>query len=118
MLGLVTPHDHGEERQLLLPPTRDGRSVARDGRSVAEELGAYLAGRPHDPADLVFTAPRGGPVRSSKLVPVRTEARVHAVLADRGVGVQEPLSGPAGRVLLAELALPVVQRAIVTDCLA
>jgi hypothetical protein len=28
------------------------------------------------------------------------------------------LSGPAGRVLLAELALPVVQRAIVTDCLA
>ena len=30
--------------------------------------------------------------------------RVHAVLADRGVGVEEPLWGPAGRVLLAELA--------------
>jgi hypothetical protein len=24
MLGLVLPHDHGEERRLLLPPTRDG----------------------------------------------------------------------------------------------
>jgi transposase len=46
------------------------------------------------------------------------KCRVHAVLADRGVGVQEPLWGPAGRVLLAELALPAVQRTIVTDCLA
>ena len=24
MLGLVSPHDHGEERRLLLPPTADG----------------------------------------------------------------------------------------------
>src|SRR4030095_7436071 len=24
MLGLVAPHDHGEERRLLLPPTADG----------------------------------------------------------------------------------------------
>jgi transposase len=46
------------------------------------------------------------------------KCRVHAVLADRGVGVEESLWGPAGRVFLAELALPAVQRAIVTDCLA
>jgi len=46
------------------------------------------------------------------------KCRVHAVLADRGVGVQESLWGPAGRAFLAELALPAVQRAIVTDCLA
>jgi integrase len=50
--------------------THEARTV-RLPRSVAEELGAYLAGRPHGPADLVFTAPRGGPVRSSKFVPVR-----------------------------------------------
>jgi transposase len=46
------------------------------------------------------------------------KCRVHAILADRGVRVEEPLWGPTGRVLLAELALPTVQRAIVTDCLA
>ena len=46
------------------------------------------------------------------------KCRVHAVLADRGVSVQESLWGPAGRAFLAELALPAVQRAIVTDCLA
>ncbi|HEV2929307.1 MAG TPA: transposase, partial [Propionibacteriaceae bacterium] len=46
------------------------------------------------------------------------KCRVHAVLADRGVGVEEQLWGSAGRVFLAELALPEVQRAIVTDCLA
>jgi transposase len=46
------------------------------------------------------------------------KCRVHAILADRGVSVEEPLWGPTGRVVLAELALPAVQRAIVTDCLA
>ena len=46
------------------------------------------------------------------------KCRVHAILADRGVGVEEPLWGSAGRVWLAELPLPAVQRAIVTDCLA
>jgi transposase len=46
------------------------------------------------------------------------KCRVHAILADRGVSVQESLWGPAGRVLLAELALPTVQRAVVADCLA
>jgi transposase len=46
------------------------------------------------------------------------KCRVHAILADRGIAVAEPLWGPTGRVWLAELALPAVQRAIVTDCLA
>lgn len=31
-------------------------------RSVAEEIGAQLADRPHEPDDLVFTAPMGGPL--------------------------------------------------------
>jgi transposase len=46
------------------------------------------------------------------------KCRVHAIVADRGVRVEEPLWGPTGRVWLAELGLPTVQRAIVTDCLA
>jgi transposase len=46
------------------------------------------------------------------------KCRVQAILADRGIAVAEPLWGPTGRVWLAELALPAVQRAIVTDCLA
>jgi transposase len=46
------------------------------------------------------------------------KCRVHAILADQGIAVEEPLWGSAGRVLLAELPLPAVQRAIVTDCLA
>jgi transposase len=46
------------------------------------------------------------------------KCRVHAILADRGVSVEEPLWGPTGRIVLAELALPAAQRAIVTDCLA
>jgi transposase len=45
------------------------------------------------------------------------KCRVHAILADQGVGVAEPLWGSAGRVVLAELPLPAVQRAVVTDCL-
>ena len=35
-------------------------------RSVAEQVGAFLAGRPHGSDDLVFTAPLGGPLRFSK----------------------------------------------------
>ena len=31
--------------------------------------GAYLAGRPHGPKDLVFTTPLGGPLRESRWVP-------------------------------------------------
>jgi integrase len=42
--------------------THEARTV-RLPRSVAEELGAFLAGRPHGPEDLVFTAPLGGPLR-------------------------------------------------------
>jgi integrase len=43
-----------------------------------EELGAHLAGRPHDPGDLVFTAPRGGPLRESKFVPGRFKPAIGA----------------------------------------
>ena len=38
---------------------------------MADELGVYLAGRPHGRDNLVFTAPRGGPPRESKFVPDR-----------------------------------------------
>ena len=57
---------------------------------------------------------RAGLVRTATAL----KCRVHAILADRGVRVTEPLWGSAGRVWLAELPLPAVQRAIVTDCLA
>jgi integrase len=57
--------------------THEARTI-RLPRSVAEELGAYLAGRPHGRDDLVFTAPRGGPLRSSKFVPVRFKPAIGA----------------------------------------
>ena len=44
--------------------------------------------------------------------------RVHAVLADRGIRVQERPWSIAGRAWLASLALPPVARAVVDDCLA
>jgi integrase len=57
--------------------THEARTV-RLPRSVAEELGAYLADRPHGPGDLVFTAPRGGPLRESKFVPGRFKPAIGA----------------------------------------
>jgi integrase len=57
--------------------THEARTV-RLPRSVAEELGAYLAHRPHGPNDLVFTAPRGGPLRPSKFVPARFKPAIGA----------------------------------------
>ena len=33
---------------------------------LAEQLGAYLADRPHGPDALVFGMPQGGPLRASK----------------------------------------------------
>ena len=44
------------------------------------------------------------------------KCRVHAVLADRGIRVQERLWTAAGRAWLADLELPAVQRGIVDDC--
>jgi integrase len=57
--------------------THEARTV-RLPRSVAEELGAYLVDRPHGPEDLVFTAPRGGPLRESKFVPGRFKPAIGA----------------------------------------
>jgi integrase len=37
-------------------------------RSVVEEVGAQLLGRPHGLEDLVFTAPRGGPLDRATFV--------------------------------------------------
>ena len=71
--------------------THEARTV-RLPRSVAEELGVYLADRPHGPADLVFTAPRGGPVRSSKFVPVRFKPAITA--ANQAIGELGPDSRP------------------------
>jgi integrase len=76
--------------------THEARTV-RMPRSVAEELGAYLADRPHGPADLVFTAPRGGPLRESKFVPGRFKPAIGAaneVLAQLvRDGCPDPLPG-------------------------
>jgi integrase len=57
--------------------THEARTV-RLPRSVAEELAASLAGRPHGRDDLVFTAPRGGPLRESKFVPDRFKPAIGA----------------------------------------
>jgi integrase len=57
--------------------THEART-ARLPRSVADELGAYLADRSHGPDDLVFTAPRGGPLRETKFVPGRFKPAVLA----------------------------------------
>jgi integrase len=48
--------------------THEARTV-RLPRFLCDELGAYLADRPHGRDDLVFTAPLGGPLRESKFVP-------------------------------------------------
>jgi integrase len=56
---------------------QEARAV-RLPRSLAEELGAYLAGRPTDREALVFTAPRGGPLRESKFVRDRFEPAIAA----------------------------------------
>jgi hypothetical protein len=59
VLGLVTPDDHGEERRLLLPPTRDGHPEHGPGdaalgvadlRLVGEVAGEAHAGLGHGPA--------------------------------------------------------------------
>jgi integrase len=47
--------------------THEARTV-RIPRSVAEEVGAQLLGRPRGPDDLVFTAPRGGPLDRATFV--------------------------------------------------
>ena len=54
------------------------RGTVRLLRSLAEELGAYLAGRPTGRDELVFTAPRGGPLRESKFVPDRFKPAIAA----------------------------------------
>jgi integrase len=58
--------------------THEARTV-RLPRFLCDELGAYLAGRPHGPEDLVFTAPLGGPLRESKFVPGYFKPAVRAV---------------------------------------
>jgi integrase len=57
--------------------THEART-ARLPRSVADELGVYLASRPNGPNDLLFTAPRGGPLRESKFVPGRFKPAIGA----------------------------------------
>jgi integrase len=59
---------------------------------VAEELGAYLAGRSHGREDLVFTAPRGGPLRESKFVPGRFKPAIGA--ANQALAQLDPDSRP------------------------
>jgi integrase len=69
------------------------RRTVRLPRSVAEELGGYLAGRPHGPGDLVFTAPRGGPLRESKFVPGRFKPAIGA--ANEALAQLDPDGRPA-----------------------
>jgi hypothetical protein len=71
--------------------THEARTI-RLPRSVAEELGAYLAGRPHGRDDLVFTAPRGGPLRESKFVPDRFKPAIRA--ANQALAQLDPDNRP------------------------
>jgi integrase len=71
--------------------THEARTV-RLPRSLAEELGAYLADRPHGRDDLVFTAKRGGPLRSSKFVPVHFKPAIGA--ANQVIAQLDPDSRP------------------------
>ncbi len=49
-------------------PKTHERRVVRLPRFLCDELAAYLAGRSHEPDELVFAAPRGGPIREHKLM--------------------------------------------------
>jgi integrase len=54
---------------LVWGPTKtDERRTVRPPRFLVELLAAHLAGRPHGPEDLVFTAPLGGPLRERKFL--------------------------------------------------
>ncbi len=50
------------------PKTAASRRTIWLPRSIAQELGAYLATRPHGPEDYVFTMPKGGPLRHSNFM--------------------------------------------------
>jgi len=53
--------------RLVWGPTKTGeRRTVPLPHFLADQLGAYLADRPHSPGDLVFTMPGGGPLRASK----------------------------------------------------
>jgi integrase len=71
--------------------THEARTV-RLPRSLAEELGGYLAGRPTGRETLVFTAPRGGPLRESKFVPHRFKPAI--ATANRAIAHLDPDARP------------------------
>jgi integrase len=55
--------------RLVWGPTKTyARRTVPLPRFLSDQLAAYLAGRPHGPDDLVFTAPQGGPLREQKFV--------------------------------------------------
>jgi hypothetical protein len=75
---------------------QDPRSeTVRLPRLVADELAAYLIGRPHRPDDLVFTAPRGGPLRETKFVPGRFRPAV--LVANEAISALDDQPGMSGR---------------------
>jgi len=71
--------------------THEARTI-RLPRSLLGELAQYLATRPKDPEALVFTAPKGGPLRGSKFVPDRFKPAVVAA-NKRIVHANELLAG-------------------------
>jgi integrase len=61
----------GVDGRLVWGPTKTyARRMVHLPRFLCEQLGVYLAERPHGPDDLVFTAPQGGPLRERKFVAV------------------------------------------------
>lgn len=81
-------------------PKNHERRTVRLPRLLCQEIGAYLADRPHGPEDLVFTAPRGGPIREHKLMERYFKpAAVSAGLCVRAV------RRAAGEVLVSDLRM-------------
>jgi hypothetical protein len=66
------------------------RRTVRLPHFLCEALGAYLAGRPHCPEDLVFTMPQGGPLREAKFLEryVKLAATVLASPPPSGTGAR------------------------------
>jgi hypothetical protein len=62
----------------------------RPPRSIADELGGYLAGRPHHPDARVFTLPLGAPLRWSKW------GKAYFTPALRAAGLPDETAGGCG----------------------
>ena len=81
-------------------PKTHERRVVRLPRFLCDELAAYLADRSHEPDDLVFAAPRSGPIREHKLM----ERYFEPAAVRAGLGVRT-IHRRGGEVLVTDLRI-------------